>query len=175
VFGLPNTLLGLVATLAGIALAIGLIVELSRFARVILGWGAYVGILACLYSYRELGDRYFTEHLWPVTGACVVISFYALKRIPLWGPISLVAAIEFGSQINKSAYPGRVVVSMAVAAGFFIVRYLPRARARIKPPTARRISWPDLDRRGADRQRGSWPRRWGVALTRAWRKDRKGA
>lgn len=86
-----------------------------------VGMLAYGGVILSLYAYYRIGDRYFSESIWQITVACLVVMWITLRRVPFLRVMLAIAMVEFGSRINKTAYPHETVFALGIAGAMIAV------------------------------------------------------
>ena len=166
----------LVVVVAGCA-AVSALFGLLKALRGPVGMLAYGGLMLTLYAYYRMGDRYFSQAVWQITVACLVVMWITLRRVPFLRVVLVVALVEFGSRINKTAYPHQTVLALGITAAMIAVATFWSGPAAPPPPKAapayRRgpeLFDPYTGRRLQHRQRGTWSRfttLWGWARGRA--------
>jgi len=110
----------LVVVIAVCAAASGLF-GLLKALRGPIGMLAYAGLILSLYAYYRVGDRYFSEAVWQITVACLVVMGITLRRVPYLRVVLVAALVEFGSRINRTAYPHQTVLALGIIAAMIAV------------------------------------------------------
>jgi hypothetical protein len=120
---------------------------------------AYAGLIATLYAYWRMGDRYFSQGVWEISVACLVVMWIALYHVPWLRIVLAVAVVEFGSRIDKTSYPRQTLVGLGLAAAMFLVAtfWAPKEPQAPDAPRDRAPRLPSRQRSRASR-RGSAPR-----------------
>lgn len=104
-----------------------------------VGMLAYGGLILTLYAYYRIGDRYFSQAVWQITVACLVVMWVTLRRVPFLRVVLIAALIEFGSRINRTAYPHQTVLALGITGAMIAVATFwtgPAAPAPPEPPAA---------------------------------------
>ncbi|HEU5355420.1 MAG TPA: hypothetical protein VFU65_13205 [Actinocrinis sp.] len=86
-----------------------------------VGMLAYGGLILSLYAYYRIGDRYFSQAIWQISVACLVVMWITLRNVPFLRVVLAVALVEFGSRINRTAYPHQTVLALGIAAAMIAV------------------------------------------------------
>lgn len=159
VAGHPLTQL-IVVVIAG--MAVSAVFGLFRALRGPVGVLAYAGLIATLYAYWRMGDRYFSQGVWEISIACLVVMWIALYHVPWLRIVLALAVVEFGSRINKTSYPQETLVGLGLAAAMFLVATFWAPKEPKAPDAPRDRAVPRLSSRPRSRaSRG--PRRQGAA------------
>ncbi len=160
--------------------AISAVFGLLKALRGPVGMLAYAGVMLTLYAYYRIGDKYFTQGVWELTVACLIVMRFTLARVPLLRTVLAVALVEFGSRITKTAYPHQTLLALGIAAAMIAVATFwsgksPAAPA-IPPARAPYRRGPELfdpfTGQRLRQQRNSWLTR-AVQRTRARRRPRQ--
>ena len=86
-----------------------------------VGMLAYGGLVLSLYAYYRMGDRYFSQSVWQISVACLVVMWLTLRQVPFLRVVLLVALVEFGSRITRTAYPKPTLLGLGVTAAMLAV------------------------------------------------------
>jgi hypothetical protein len=146
-----------------------------------VGMLAYGGLILTLYAYYRMDDRYFSDGIWQISAACLIVMALTLRHVPFLRTVLAVGVVEFGSRINKTAYPHQTVLALGLAGAMILVATFwkgdvpdaPRAPAAPRPPRQAAAAYrrgPQFDpytgRRLAVKRTA-----WGT-LTEFWRRGR---
>lgn len=116
--GHPLTQL-VVVVIAGAA--VSALFGLLKALRRPVGYLAYGSLVVTLYAYWRVGDKYFSQGIWEISVACLVVMAFTLKHVPLLRTVLAVAIVEFGSRINKTAYPREALVALGIAGAMILI------------------------------------------------------
>ena len=146
--------------------AVSALFGLLKALRGPVGMLAYAGLMLTLYAYYRMGDRYFSQSIWQITLGCLVVMAFTLKRVPYLRVVLAIAVVEFGSRINRTAYPKQTVLALGIAGAMIAIAtfWTPRsagvaARPERAAPVYRRgpeVFDPYTGRR-LRQQRSAWP------------------
>ncbi len=103
----------LVVVVAGCAAASALFGFLKAL-RGPVGMLAYGGLILTLYAYYRIGDKYFSQAIWQISVACLIVMWITLRRVPFLRVTLVAALVEFGSRINRTAYPHQTVLALGI-------------------------------------------------------------
>ena len=110
----------LVVVIIGCA-AVSAVFGLLKALRGPVGMLAYVGLMVTFYAYYRMGDRYFSQGIWQISLACLLVMAFTLKRIPFLRTVLAVGLVEFGSRITKTAYPHETVLALGLIGAMIAV------------------------------------------------------
>lgn len=132
-WGHPLTSLILVAVACAV---VSSLFGLLKALRGPVGMLAYFGLMLTFYSYYRIGDKYFSESIWVISLGCLVVMAFTLQRVPFLRTVLAVAVVEFGSRINKTAYPKQTVLVLGIAAAMIAIAtfWTPRTPKAAAPP-----------------------------------------
>jgi hypothetical protein len=118
--------------------AVSAVFGLLKALRGPVGMLAYGGLLLTLYAYYRIGDKYFSQSIWQITVACLVVMWITLRRVPYLRVVLAVALVEFGSRINRTAYPHDTVLALGITGAMIAVAtfWSGPAPAAAPPPQA---------------------------------------
>lgn len=123
-------------------MAVGAVFGLLKALRGPVGLLAYGGLIATLYAYWRMDDRYFSEGVWEITVACLAVMWLTLWRVPLLRIVLAVAVVEFGSRINRTNYPQQTLLGLGVAAAMILVATFWSPKEPKAPDVPRAPVWP---------------------------------
>ncbi len=103
------------------AAAVSSLFGLLKALRTPVGLLAYAGLILTLYAYYQMSDRYFSEGIWQLTLACLVVMGFTLKHVPFLRVVLTIAFFEFASRINTTTYPRPTVLALGVIAAMLAV------------------------------------------------------
>lgn len=118
--------------------AVSAVFGLLKALRGPVGLLAYAGLISTLYAYYRMDDRYFSQGIWQISVACLVVMGFTIKRVPFFRITLVVAFFEFASRINKTAYPHQTVLALGVIAAMLAIAtfWTPRTPAAPTAPAA---------------------------------------
>lgn len=134
-WGHPLTALIMVAIACAV---VSSLFGLLKALRGPVGMLAYLGLMGTLYSYYQIGDKYFSESIWEISIGSLAVMALTLKRVPFLRTVLAVAIVEFGSRINKTDYPKQTVLVLGIAAAMIAIAtfWTPRTPKAAAPPPA---------------------------------------
>lgn len=135
-YGHPLTQL-IVVVIAGAA--VSALFGLLKALRRPVGLLAYGSLVVTLYAYYRLGDKYFSQGVWMISVACLVVMWLTLDHVPLLRTVLTAAIVEFGARINKTAYPRQVLLALGIAGAMIVIQTFwvgktPQTRPTAPPP-----------------------------------------
>ncbi len=116
--GHPLTQL-VVVVIAGAA--VSAVFGLLKALRRPVGYLAYGSLVVTLYAYWRVGDKYFSQGIWEISVACLVVMAFTLKHVPLLRTVLAIAIVEFGSRLNRTAYPREALVALGIAGAMILI------------------------------------------------------
>jgi hypothetical protein len=103
----------LVMVIIGCA-AVSAVFGLLKALRGPVGTLAYGALMVTFYAYYRMGDRYFSQGIWQISIGCLVVMAFTLRHVPFLRTVLAVGLVEFGSRINRTAYPHETVLALGV-------------------------------------------------------------
>jgi hypothetical protein len=169
----------LIVVIVGCA-AISAVFGLLKALRGPVGMIAYASLMLTIYAYYRMGDRYFTQGIWEIAVACLIVMRFTLARVPFLRVVLAIALIEFGSRITKTAYPHQTLLALGITAAMIAVATFWSGKSPAAPaipsPRATYRRGPGLfdpyTGQRLQQQRSSWLTR-AVQRTRARRRPRQ--
>lgn len=110
----------LIVVIIGCA-AVSAVFGLLKALRGPVGMLAYGALMVTFYAYYRIGDRYFSQGIWQISVACLFVMAFTLKHVPFLRTVLAVALVEFGSRINKTAYPHQTVYALGIIGAMIAV------------------------------------------------------
>lgn len=110
----------LVAVIIGCA-AVSAVFGLLKALRGPVGMLAYGVLMVTFYAYYRMGDRYFSQGIWQISVGCLVVMALTLRHVPFLRTVLAVGLVEFGSRINRTAYPHQTVLALGIIGAMIAV------------------------------------------------------
>lgn len=125
----------LVVVIIGCA-AVSAVFGLLKALRGPVGMLAYGALMVTFYAYYRMGDRYFSQGIWQISVACLVVMAFTLRHVPFLRTVLAVGLVEFGSRITKTAYPHQTVLALGIIAAMIAVAtfWSGKSPAVVAPP-----------------------------------------
>ena len=110
----------LIVVIIGCA-AVSAVFGLLKALRGPVGMLAYGALMVTFYAYYRMGDQYFSQGIWQISVACLLVMAFTLRHVPFLRTVLAVALVEFGSRINKTAYPHETAYALGIIGAMIAV------------------------------------------------------
>ena len=121
--------------------AVSAVFGLLKALRGPVGMLAYGVLMVTFYTYYRMGDRYFSQGIWQISVACLLVMAFTLRHVPFLRTVLAVALVEFGSRINRTAYPHQTVLALGIIGAMIAVATFWSGKSpTVAPPPPERVT-----------------------------------